>query len=203
MQKYENTERLLRYNNHICYVNNVNAVFQSFRCPNCDTFFNRTFNLERNLTTSSDRVKNVYPKNLYQTQQTLFDRLASFGIEYTNEQTLFKNLPKFDFESLCVQEKSLRDTDTTKWIGKHIPVLVSISSNLVEEPIFLCNSDPHHVVTSFIGALENLALQSKAIMKNLFFDIETTMKIKLGIIWNVIAMFYLFLVSTTQNKIST
>ena len=38
VQKYENTVRLLRYNNHICYVNNINAVFQSFRCPNCDTF---------------------------------------------------------------------------------------------------------------------------------------------------------------------
>ena len=50
----------------------------------------------------------------------------------------------------------------------------------MKEPIFLCNSDPHHLVTSFIGSLENLALQSKAIMKNLFFDIETTIKIKLG-----------------------
>ena len=67
-QKYENTMRLLRYNNHICYVNNINAVFQSFRCPNCDTFFKRTFNLERDLTTCSERVKNVYPKNEYQTQ---------------------------------------------------------------------------------------------------------------------------------------
>ena len=38
VQKCENTVRLLRYNNHICYVNNLNAVFQSFRCPNCDTF---------------------------------------------------------------------------------------------------------------------------------------------------------------------
>ena len=64
VQKYENTVRLLRYNNHISYVNNVNAVFQSFRCPNCDTFFNRTFNLERHLTTCSERVKNVYPRNV-------------------------------------------------------------------------------------------------------------------------------------------
>ena len=30
VQKYENTVPLLRYNNHICYVNNINAVFQSF-----------------------------------------------------------------------------------------------------------------------------------------------------------------------------
>ena len=180
VQKYENTVRLLRYNNHICYVNNMNPVFQSFRCPNCDTFFNRTFNLERHLTICSERVKNFYPKNVYQTQETLFYKLDSFRNEYTNEQTLFKNLAIFDFESMCVQEESFKDTGTTKWIGKHIPILVSISSNLVKEPIFLRNSDPHHLVTSFIGALENLALQSKAITKNLFFDTETTINIKLG-----------------------
>ena len=41
VQNFENTVRLLRYNNHICYVNNINAVFQFFRCHNCDTFFNK------------------------------------------------------------------------------------------------------------------------------------------------------------------
>ena len=125
-------------------------------------------------------MKNVYPKNVYETQETLFDKLDSFGIEYTHEQTLFKNLAIFDFESICVQEESFKDTHTTKWMGKHIPISVSISSTLLKEPIFLCNSDPHHLVTSFIGAFENLALQSKAIMKNLFFDIETTINNKLG-----------------------
>ena len=66
VQKYQNTLRLLRYNNHICYVNNINAVFQPFRSPNCDNFFfNKTFNLERHLTTCSERVKNVYPRNVY------------------------------------------------------------------------------------------------------------------------------------------
>ena len=113
VQKHENTVRLLRHNIHICYVNSINAVFQSFRCLNCDTFFNRTFNLEQHLTTCSERVKNVYPKNVYQTQETLFDKLDSFGIEYTNEQTLFKNLAIFDFESICVQEESFTDIDTT------------------------------------------------------------------------------------------
>ena len=125
-------------------------------------------------------MRNVYPKNVYQTQETLFDKLDSFGIEYTNEQTLFKNLAIFDFESICVQEESFKDTDTTKWIGKHIPISVSLCSNLVKEPIFLCNSDPRHLVTSYIGALENLALQSKSKMKNLFFDIKTTINFELG-----------------------
>ena len=46
VQKYEDTVSLLSYNNHICYVSNLNAVFQAFRCPFCDTFCSRAFNLE-------------------------------------------------------------------------------------------------------------------------------------------------------------
>ena len=155
MKKYENTVRLLSYNNHICNVNNINAVFLSYRCPNCDSFFNRTFNLERHLTTGSERAKNVYPRNVYQIRETLFDKLDSFCIKYTSERKLFQNLPIFDFESICVQVETFRDTITTTSIGKHVPISVSISSNLVEEPIFLCNSDPHNLVASFIGVLEN------------------------------------------------
>ena len=34
VQKYDNTVQLLRYSNHICYMNNNNAIFQCFRCPN-------------------------------------------------------------------------------------------------------------------------------------------------------------------------
>ena len=88
-QKYNNTVRLLRYKNHICYVSNNNAVFQSFCCPNCYTFFNRTFNLERHLTACCERGKNVFPRNVYQIRETLFDKLDSFGIKYTSEQKLF------------------------------------------------------------------------------------------------------------------
>ena len=131
LQKYENTVLLLRYNNHICYVNNINAVFQSFRCPNCDTFVNKTFNVERHLTTCSERVKNVYPRKVYQVRKTPFDKLDSIGIKYTSEQTLFKNLAIFNVTSVRVQEETFRNTNTTNWIGKHVPISVTIFSNLV------------------------------------------------------------------------
>ena len=85
MQKYNNTVGLLSYNNHICYVSNINAIFQAFRCPNCDNFFSRAFNLERHLTTCSERVKNVYPRNVYQIRETLFDKLNSLGVNYTSK----------------------------------------------------------------------------------------------------------------------
>ena len=96
-QKHNNTVRLLKYNNRICYVSNVIAVFHASRCPNCDIFFSRAFNLERPLTTCSERVNIICQRNVYQIRQTLFDKLVSFGIKYTSERKLFNKLSNIRF----------------------------------------------------------------------------------------------------------
>ena len=145
-------------------MSNINAVFQSIRCPKCDTFFSRTFKLKRHLTTCIERVK-ISIRRTYIKSEKLFDKLGFFVVKYTSQQKLIKKFAIFDFESICVQQETFRDTITTTWIGKDVPISVSISSNLVEEPLFLCNFDPHHPVASFIGTLESLASQSKAKMK--------------------------------------
>ena len=179
IQKYEKSVKILRYNNHSCYVNNINALFKDFHCSTCDTIFSKTGNLERHLTTCSERVKRIYPKNVYQLRETLFEKLDSFNIPERTRSCL-KTWPFFDFESICVKEETYKETETTKWIGKNVPISVSVSSNLLPEPIFLCNSDPRHLVSSFISTLEGLATQSKAQLKLKFVEIETAIKIKLS-----------------------
>ena len=136
--------------------------------------------MERKLTSRCEQAENVYHRNVYQIRRSLLDKLNFFGLNYKSEQKLFKKSTVFDFESICVQKETFKDTLTTTWIGKHIPSSVSNSSKLLEEATFLCNSDPHHPVPSFIGTLEKLADQSKAKMKNLVRDIESTLKVKLG-----------------------
>ena len=80
--------------------------------------------MERHLITCSERVKHIYPKNKYQLRETLFEKLDSFNIPYREDQKLFKNLAVFDFETICVEEETYKETETTKWIGKH--VLISV-----------------------------------------------------------------------------
>ena len=95
IQKFEKSVKLLRYNSHICYVNNINAFFKAFRCATCNTSFSKTGNLERHLVTCSDRVKHIYPKNVYELRETLFEKLDAFNIPYRSEQKPFKNLAIF------------------------------------------------------------------------------------------------------------
>ena len=112
--------------------------------------------------------------------EKLFDNLGSFDIKCSNQQKSFQHLAIFNFQSICVQEKTFKDTKTIYWIGRPVAKSVTLSSNFLEEPNFLSNFDSHHHVESYIGCLEVLALQSKIQIKFCLPDIETTKKIKLG-----------------------
>ena len=105
----------------------MKSFLKSFRYSTCDTIFSKNGNLERPLITCSERVKHIYPTNVHQLRETLFEKLDSFNIPYKEDQKLFKNLAVFDFESICVQEETYKKTETTKWIGEHVPISVSVS----------------------------------------------------------------------------
>ena len=184
IQKFEKSVKLSPYNNYTCYVSDMNSFLKSFPSSTCDTIFSKNGNLERIFITCSEPVKHIYAKNVYQVRETLFEKLDSFKIPYKEDQQLFKNLVVFDLESICVREETYKETETTEWIGKHVPISVLISSNLIPEAIFLCNSDPRYLVSSFVSALEGLATQSKAQMKLRFIEVETAIKIKLSVSWN-------------------
>ena len=100
--------------------------------------------------------------------------MDAFNIPYKKEQKLFKNLAKFDFQSISLREESYKQTETTTWIGKHVPISVSFSSNLIPEPIFLCNANPHDLISAFITSFS-----SRSEEKLNFIKVETTIKIKL------------------------
>ena len=127
IKNYEKNVQLIRHDSHICYVDNIHALFMAFHCPISDTFFQKTGNLERHLVRCNERVKHNLPKYVYQLQETLFDKNDSFDIQYTDDQKLFNNLVFLDFESICILEEKFKNTKTTTWIGKLVPISVSIS----------------------------------------------------------------------------
>ena len=82
------------------------------------------------------------------------------------------------FDSICVQEENLRDTDTTTWICNQVLIAVYISSNLIEQPIFLRNSNPIALVESIADVFDGLATQRKTHKKSKILVIETSMRSK-------------------------
>ena len=110
---------------------------------------------------------------MYELRETMFLR-----------NKLFNNLAFFDFESICVPTEELKKTKTTTWIGKHVLFSVSISSNLIDESIFLYNKDPQIFIIDFVTNLELLAEQTKLEMREKIQDIEVAVNERMKKIFN-------------------
>ena len=95
---------------------------------------------------------------------------------------MFKNLAIFVFESTCVPSEQLKDTNPTTWIGKHEPISVSISSNLIDETDFLCDKDPKALIISFVEAVEELANKIKTEIRTKFSSIEAIIRARVNAI---------------------
>ena len=80
---------------------------------------------------------------------------------------------------MCIPEENFKNTETKTWIGKHVPISVSISPNVIAMPIFLCISTSRDLVELFVDTVEGLATQSKSQRKLKFLVVETAKKGKL------------------------
>ena len=101
----------------------------------------------------------------------MFEKLEGFNLPVSEDNKLFNNLAFFDFESIFVPTEELKETQTTTWIEKHLPISVSVSSNLIDEPIFLYNKDLQNLLIDFVSNLELLAEKNKLEMRTKFQDI--------------------------------
>ena len=90
---------------------------------------------------------------VYELRGTMFEKLEGFNLPVSEDNKLFKNLATFDFESIWVPTEELKETQTTTWIGKQVPISVSLSSNLIDDPIFLNNKDPQNLIIDFVSNL--------------------------------------------------
>ena len=198
VERYDKNIRLLRYNNHICYVNDINKFFKKLRCPSCDFFFNHSGNFNRHLKICKEREKNVYPRGVYSLRETLFEKLDKFSIAYPADDTVFKNLAVFDFEAICVHSMDINNTATTSWIGTHVPVSVSISSNLLDEPVFICENDPNRLIICFVAQLEIPAAKNKVDVRSKFLEVEAEIKTRLNDVSSRLQT-----ISETQSNISS
>ena len=164
--RFSRIVNLIRYDNHICWTENFNNLLKKFRCHICDFFLSSTRNLLNHQRQCRENIKHVYPTGVYQLKETVFERLEDIGIHVEKEIRLFTNFAFFDFESITVADNTLKNSDSTTWIGRHVPISVSISYSF-GSGVILCNSDPKQLVRHFIEKLlEASQLSSVLVIEN-------------------------------------
>ena len=92
-------------------------------------------------------------------------------------EKLFKNLATFNFESLCVLNEIFKNTVELPWEGRNVPEGLSSCQS------FSWNDFPSASFILIISLRRSSEFaRSKTLVKEAFFDIETTINLKMSFI---------------------
>ena len=100
----------------------------------------------------------------------VFEKLENVDVKINDTIRLFTKLTVFDFESITVHDETLSNSYSVTWVGKHVPISVSIASNLLSSPNFLCNENPMQLIREFLDELPKLS-KSAAMMQTKFYNV--------------------------------
>ena len=108
-----------------------------FGFPTCVNMFRKSGHLQKLFHKCEALGKNIYPKKIYRLPEALLDELGASVIEIAGEKMLLNNLAVPNFFKCCMKRYSLIDTEASTFLGEHEPIVVYVTSNLLQEPIFI------------------------------------------------------------------
>ena len=179
MTNYELTLNLMRYKNHFMYITNLDNIRHTFKCRNCGKFCKNMkavkahepncktttyilnggfYNAQKNIF---DEVFKKYKKSLNLTNKKKINYLEEFKLTENDLYYPFEIV--YDFEARMKKIKVLDDSKQLKITNQHIPVSVSINSNVegYDKAYFICNEQPEILIDEFIKYIHQIALKAE------------------------------------------
>ena len=146
--KYESTMYVNVWQNHLCWISDIDQYCQKYTCSYCSRMFDRYWNVKRHQKTCSKQSNLVFPRGAYRYHKSVFDSLSEIGIQIPEDQRFFSYLICFDLEAILEPEFRETDSGKTTFHSVHRPVSCSICSNVdgFTEPVCFVNPDPHSLV---------------------------------------------------------
>ena len=131
---------------------------QKYQCKTCDRHFDHAGNLHRHQKVCSNQTKYVYPGGFYQVRDNIFDQLDQYEIHVSNDERTFQWFICFDFEAL-LQQVHDRPTEFLQWTQKHLPISVSICSNVEghTNPMCIVEIDQDQLVEKMVATMNDIA----------------------------------------------
>ena len=160
------------YENHFSIISNFSRYARKFSCRFCRRTSRSVSNLIRHEKSCSIRVKYTFPGGVYTPALSIFEELEqTLGIPIPDELQYFPWFAVYDFESVLKQnipdqQDDLNQTSqNTNWTTTHIPVCVSVSSNVegYTEPKSFVDEDSDNLVKRMCDYLEEIQIQTSAL----------------------------------------
>ena len=100
----------------------------------------------------------MYPGGFHQARESIFDRLDQYEIHVPEKDRTFPWFVCYDFEAV-LQKVQDRPTDMLQWTHKHVPISVSLCSNVNGHtvPFCLVDTDQDQLVEKMVSNMNQIA----------------------------------------------
>ena len=176
---YPHTMYMNVYETHYSYIHDIGMYCQSYRCRKCgDSLWKSSWALHRHESVCDADVNREYKGGVYRPPPSIFQRLDDEGIVVDEALRYYPYRATFDFE-FCFGKSNLPpDSNTLQWVARHIPLSVSVASNVPGyEPAlcFVTDGDADklveammvHLITLSDAAYDSLLTAYKYVLDNL------------------------------------
>ena len=128
---YTETMYVNLHETHYSYIRDINMYCHSWRCRNCEqALWKNPKDLLRHERTCTEGIKRVYKGGMYHPPSSVFERLDDESIVVGDSLRYYPYRATFDFECYFNDERLPTNTDHVEWIARHVPLSVSVASNV-------------------------------------------------------------------------
>ena len=129
--KHDNTMYLNLYETHFSYIKDIRMYSHSYKCSKCEnSLWKYPSLLKRHELTCEAGVRHVYNGGVYHPPPSVFERLDDEGIVVDEGLRFYPYRATFDFECYFDRDNVPADTNTLQWSARHVPLSVSVASNV-------------------------------------------------------------------------
>ena len=155
------------HESHYSYIQDIGKYCHSYRCRKCgDSLWKSSWELHRHERTCEAGVNRKYKEGVYHPPPSVFERLDDEGIVVEKMLRYYPYRATFDFESYFDRNNVPADTNTLQWSARHVPLSVSVASNVPgheDAQCYITNGDSDKLVAdmmSHLHAVSDAAFES-------------------------------------------
>ena len=159
--RYPDTMYVNIFETHFSYIKDIRMYCHSWRCRNCgESLWKSSWELHRHESRCDAGVNRVYKGGVYRPSPSIFQRLDDEGIVVEKTLRYYPYHATFDFECYFTGGNLPADTDHVQWSTRHVPLSVSVASNVPGyEPAlcFVTDGDADKLVGSMMTRLNTIS----------------------------------------------
>lgn len=155
---YDQEMNINLYNNHFSLIKKIEKFIKNYNCENCGSVFNDIKILSKHSKNcNKGETKFNFVGGLYKPNQNIFERVDKLGVYVDEELRYNPYFICYDFEAML--NKIDENQKNTKWTAQHIPISVSVCSNIPNFTEAVCIVNENNNLNEFINKFVQLLIK--------------------------------------------